>query len=140
MSYSAEQMFDLVTDVRAYPEFLPWCERATVTFENDTRQEATLEVGVRGITHKFSTRNLLERPRRIGIDLLSGPFRRLAGEWRFDPVEAGGCEVALSLDFEASSVPLKFLFEMLFEELIRSQMAAFVERAGEVYGGTRREA
>jgi len=133
-------MFDLVNDVRAYPSFLPWCERATVTFESETRLEATLEVGVRGMTHKFSTRNQLERPKRLGIDLLSGPFRKLSGEWRFEPAEDGGCEVVLALDFEAASIPLKFLFEMLFEELVRSQMAAFVERAGEVYGGARREA
>ena len=127
-------MFDLVNDVRAYPEFLPWCERASVTYVNDTRAEATLEIGVRGMTHKFATRNQLDRPRRIELELLSGPFRRLSGEWRFEAVEDDGCEVSLELDFEASSIPLKFLFEMLFEELIRSQMAAFVERADIVYG------
>lgn len=134
MSYSPEQMYDLVNDVRAYPEFLPWCQRATVTFANEHRIEATLEIGVRGVTHKFSTRNSLERPNRIRIDLLEGPFRKLVGQWRFEPLEGGGCEIALELDFEASSVPLKFLFEMLFEELIRSQMAAFIGRAGTVYG------
>ena len=127
-------MFDLVNDVPAYPKFLPWCERATVSYTSDTRVEATLEVGVRGITHKFSTRNQLDRPRRIGLELLSGPFRRLSGEWRFEAIEGDGCEVVLELDFEASSIPLKFLFEMLFEELVRSQMAAFVERAETVYG------
>ncbi|MFM8796712.1 MAG: type II toxin-antitoxin system RatA family toxin, partial [Betaproteobacteria bacterium] len=25
--YSARQMYDLVTQVQAYPEFLPWCDR-----------------------------------------------------------------------------------------------------------------
>lgn len=134
MSYSPEQMYDLVNDVRAYPEFLPWCRHATVTFTNEHRIEATLEIGVRGVTHKFSTRNALERPRRIRIELLEGPFRKLSGEWRFEPLDDGGCEVVLELDFEASSVPLKFLFEMLFEELVTSQMAAFIERAETVYG------
>lgn len=127
-------MFDLVNDVEAYPEFLPWCQRATVQFANEHRLEATLEIGLRGVTHKFSTRNELERPNRIGLKLLRGPFRRLSGEWRFEALEGNGCEVALALDFEASSVPLRFLFEMLFQEIVRSQMAAFVERAEAVYG------
>ena len=26
--YSAQEMYDLVTDVPHYPKFLPWCERA----------------------------------------------------------------------------------------------------------------
>jgi ribosome-associated toxin RatA of RatAB toxin-antitoxin module len=127
-------MYDLVNDVRAYPEFLPWCRRATVTFANEHRIEATLEIGVRGVTHTFSTRNSLERPHRIRLELLEGPFRKLSGQWRFEPLDDGGCEVVLELDFEAAAVPLKFLFEMLFEELVRSQMAAFVERAEAVYG------
>lgn len=127
-------MFDLVNDVAAYPEFLPWCERATVTFANEHRLEATLEVGLRGMTYKFSTRNTLDRPKRIGLELLQGPFRKLSGEWRFEPLDGDGCEVVLELDFEAASVPLRFLFEMLFEEVIRAQMAAFVERAETVYG------
>ena len=132
--YSATQMFDLVNDVRAYPEFLPWCQAATVQLSRDDRLEATLDVGV-GVVHKqFSTRNRLNRPRSIEIELLQGPFRKLTGAWRFDDLSEDGCEVALALDFDVSSMPLKFLFEPFFEELARSQMDAFIKRAEIVYG------
>jgi ribosome-associated toxin RatA of RatAB toxin-antitoxin module len=132
--FSADQMFDLVNDVEAYPRFLPWCQKATIRFANESRVEATLEVGVRGVTHRFTTRNSLDRPARIGIELIEGPFRKLGGEWRFEPRDDQGCTVSLNLDFEASSVPLRFVFEILFEELVRSQVQAFVDRAESVYG------
>ena len=68
------------------------------------------------------------------MELLKGPFRKLTGEWRFDDVDGDGCDVVLALDFEMSSLPLKLVFEAIFEELTRSQIDAFVTRAGEVYG------
>ena len=127
-------MFDLVNDIEAYPEFLPWCEKATVEYSSADRVEATLHIGVGPVRKRFSTRNRLARPRRIEISLLEGPFRKLTGEWRFETVAAGGCDIVLALDFDMSSLPLKFLFEPIFEEAARSQMDAFVTRAGALYG------
>lgn len=132
--YSAAQMFDLVNDIEAYPAFLPWCESATVENASADRLEATLHVGAGAIRKRFSTRNRLDRPNRIEMELLEGPFRTLKGEWRFADVGGDGCDVALALDFEMSSLPLKLVFEAFFQELARSQIDAFVTRAGEIYG------
>ena len=33
--YSAQEMFDLVNDVAAYPDFLTWCHKARVHRAND---------------------------------------------------------------------------------------------------------
>jgi hypothetical protein len=38
--HSAEQMFDLVTDVADYPNFLPWCGGVEVRHRDDTSMEA----------------------------------------------------------------------------------------------------
>lgn len=134
MPYCATQMFDLVNDVEAYPAFLPWCEKATVEHASCDRIEATLHIGAGPVRKRFSTRNRLERPHRIEIELLNGPFRKLTGEWRFDDVAGDGSDVAVALDFEMSSLPLKLVFERIFEELARSQIDAFIKRADEVYG------
>ena len=134
MPYTAEQMFDLVNDVAAYPTFLPWCRSVTVHHANDTEVEATLDIGV-GVVHKrFSTRNTLARPGRIDLALVDGPFRRFSGHWEFSDTESGGCDVSLALDFEVASRPLKLVFERGFEEIARSQMDAFLRRAKVVYG------
>lgn len=131
--YTAEQMFDLVNDIAAYPSFLPWCRSATVHSDSDTAIEATLDVGIGALHKRFSTRNTLARPNRIELALVDGPFRRLSGCWRFDAVAGGGCDVSLELDFEVASRPLKLVFERGFEELARSQLDAFLSRAKELY-------
>jgi ribosome-associated toxin RatA of RatAB toxin-antitoxin module len=131
--YSAQQMFDLVNDIEAYPKFLHWCRGARIDVEQGNMLEATLDVGVLGLQHSFRTRNTLTRPERIGIDLVSGPFRRLRGEWRFLPADGRGTDISLTLTFEVTLSPFGLLFSKVFEELAGAQMAAFIERAKTVY-------
>jgi len=113
--YTAEQMFDLVNDVESYPKFLHWCRGARIDARHGNAVEATLEIGVLGFHQSFRTRNTLERPSRIGIDLVSGPFRRLRGEWRFVAQASGGVEISLTLTFEVTSSPFGFVFAKVFE-------------------------
>lgn len=131
--YSAEQMFDLVNDVDSYPLFLHWCRGASVNSRQGNTIEATVDIGVLGFHQSFRTRNTLKRPERIGIELVSGPFRRLRGEWRFTQAE-NGSDVSLSLAFEVTLSPFGVVFARVFEELAGSQMNAFIARAAKVYG------
>ena len=99
-------MFELVDDIARYPEFLSWCQRATIQRRTRDLVEATLVVGLGGVHKQFSTRNLLDEPRRIAIELLKGPFESLEGAWTFNDHDDGGSEVSLALDFEVSHTPL----------------------------------
>ena len=133
--YTREQMFDLVNDVERYPEFLHWCRGAHVAASHGNSVEATLQIGGFGFEQSFRTRNTLERPERIGIDLVSGPFHHLRGEWRFAAAN-GGTDISLALAFEVTLSPFGAVFAKIFEELAAAQMSAFVARAREIYGGT----
>src|SRR6185503_12334702 len=108
---------DLVNDVERYPEFLEWCKGARIDARHGSMIEATLDIGFFGFRQSFRTRNSLRRPERIGIDLISGPFRRLRGEWRFTAVD-GATDISLVLVLEVAA----------------SQMNAFTARAAAVYG------
>lgn len=126
-------MFDLVNDVEAYPEFLHWCRAARVETASADVMDAVVEIGLGGIHKSFKTRNMLDRPNRIDIALVSGPFHHLDGSWVFRDLPDGGCEVELSVDYEVSHGPLGMIFSAVFEEVARSQMNAFIRRADRVY-------
>ena len=131
--YTTEQMFDLVNDIEQYPKFLHWCRGARIDLKQGNTVEATLDIGVLGFHQSFRTRNTLERPKRIGIDLVSGPFRRLRGEWRFVAAPDGGSDISLTLAFEVTMSPFGLVFTRVFEEIAGSQMTAFVDRAKALY-------
>jgi ribosome-associated toxin RatA of RatAB toxin-antitoxin module len=133
--YSAKQMFDLVNDIEKYPEFLHWCTGARVDARQGSTIEATLDIAVLGFQRSFRTRNTLRSPERILLELVSGPFRRLRGEWRFADRNDGGSDVSLSLAFEVTLSPFGAVFSKVFEQLAGAQMDAFTRRAAAVYGG-----
>jgi ribosome-associated toxin RatA of RatAB toxin-antitoxin module len=132
--YTTEQMFDLVNDVEQYPKFLHWCRGARVDQKRGNTVEATMDIGMLGFHQSFRTRNTLQRPERIGIDLVSGPFRRLRGEWRFVAAPDRGSDISLTLTFEVTLSPFGLVFTRVFEELAGAQMTAFVDRAKTIYG------
>lgn len=97
-----EVMFDLVNEVEAYPRLFPWCAASAVTDRNDAELTARLDLRIAGITQSFTTRNTIERPQRIHMHLVDGPFRTLEGEWSFLALGETGCKVSFSLDFDYS--------------------------------------
>ena len=132
--YSAAELFDLVDDVEAYAEFLPWCSQSEVLNRNDEVVEATLELQKGSVSKAFTTRNLRSPNESITIDLLGGPFRHLQGGWQFQGLGDDGCKVSLEIDFEFESRMLDMVFGAFFQDTCNSLVDAFIQRAGDVYG------
>ncbi len=129
-------MFDLVNDVTAYPEFLPWCRSTRVWWADSEQVKATIELA-KGHLHKsFTTLNRISRGEFIAMHLVDGPFKRLDGLWRFTAVGDGGCRVSLALEFEFASRLLRLAIGPIFIQITNTMVDAFVKRADEVYGGS----
>ncbi len=132
--YKAQQMFGLVDDVAAYPEFLPWCHSAEVHSRSDEVVEATLELQKGAISKKFTTRNSRCEFEAIDLALVGGPFKHLRGGWRFTDLGDAGSKVSLDLEFEFESRLTDLMFGTFFEEICNSLVDAFSRRAAVVFG------
>lgn len=132
--FSAGQMYCLVEDFLAYPDFLPWCTGATLHFRDEETIEASLELQRSGIRKSFRTRNTLQPGIAMGIALVGGPFRHLAGGWRFEQLGADGSKVSLQLDFEFENRVTDKLFGRYFESTCNSLIDSFTQRAHKIYG------
>jgi ribosome-associated toxin RatA of RatAB toxin-antitoxin module len=132
--HSAEQMFDLVADVEAYPQFLPWCEESSVVADHEGGIDASLSIAYRGIRARFTTRNLHRYPEQIKMSLLDGPFRSLDGHWQFLALRAGACRVQLSLEYEFASGLLGRAVAPVFEGIANTMVESFAQRAEYLYG------
>jgi coenzyme Q-binding protein COQ10 len=134
LPYSAEQLFDLVADVERYPEFLPWCVGARIRERRDNVIVADLLIGFRMIRERFTSKVVLDRPRRIDVAYSEGPFKYLDNHWIFLPQEDGGCIIDFHVDFEFRSRMLQKIIEVLFNEAVRRMVSAFEARARKLYG------
>ena len=132
--FSADQMYSLVEDVVAYPTFLPWCVGATLHSKDTETIEASLEMRRGGIKKTFRTRNTLQPGVAMGIALVGGPFRHLAGDWRFEQLGEDGSKVSLHMEFDFESRMTDTLFGRYFEDTCNSLIDSFTTRAHKIYG------
>lgn len=133
LRYTPEQLFDMVADVRRYPEFLPWCVGARIVSQTESEQIADLTIGFKMFRETFRSRVTLERPHHVHVEYLTGPFRYLNNHWRFKPV-AGGTEVDFFVDFEFRSRLLQVVIGTVFNEAVSMMVRAFERRARALYG------
>jgi len=139
--YAPEEMYALVTDVRSYPQFLPWCQRVEVLTEGETHITARLHLSYAGVKQSFTTRNDQVPGRQVTLALVDGPFSKLEGCWRFlgigEPEPDGrhrACKVQFELSYAFSSRPLELVVSPVFDRIANTFVDAFVARAEKVYG------
>src|ERR671921_2939537 len=114
VAHTPQQMFDLVAEVDAYPEFVPLCEELRVrrrvqSGEGIETLVAEMSVGYKAIRERFTSRVTLDRPRlRILVEYVDGPFSYLENRWIFRSAP-GGCTVEFSIDYEFKSAALRLL-------------------------------
>lgn len=131
--HTAEQMFDLINDVSRYPEFLPWCSDTKLIAETEDAIEATLFLKKGGFSYSFTTRNRLERPHKMSIGLVEGPFKSLEGFWTFTPLGDEACKVELNMRFEFSGKLTSIAMSKVFSAVATTLVDAFVARADQIY-------
>lgn len=137
--HSAAQMFDLVSDVESYPQFLPLCKALRVlrrTVEGETEIfVAEMQVGYKAIRETFKTKVSCERPgRHILVEYIDGPFRYLKNSWAFRDADSDGSHVDFHIDYEFRSRMLGMVMGSMFDQAFRRFADAFERRADEIYG------
>jgi ribosome-associated toxin RatA of RatAB toxin-antitoxin module len=131
--FSAKQMYQLVNDINAYPEFLPGCVNSEILEKTTSSMVAEVGVAKAGIKNKFVTKNTLTEDQSIQMTLVDGPFKSLSGVWHFVALDEQACKVMLDLNFEFSNKLIAAAFGRVFNELAGNMVQAFVERAKQVY-------
>ncbi|GGH25409.1 coenzyme Q-binding protein COQ10 [Cribrihabitans marinus] len=139
LPYTAQQMYDLVADVGAYPEFLPWCAaarvRKVVPQGEAEVMEADLVISFKVFRERFGSRvTLYPKDRRIDTEYLDGPFRHMKSNWSFAEAGDGGCDVSFFVDFEFKNAMLQRIIGVVFNEAMRQIVRAFENRAAALYG------
>jgi ribosome-associated toxin RatA of RatAB toxin-antitoxin module len=134
VAYSPQQMFAVVNDVVAYPEFLPWCSGARILSLSDVEMVARLDLEKAGIKQSFTTRNTWDRPATMAMNLVEGPFSHFKGVWSLQALGDVGCRVSIKLEFELNSRVMNATLGRVFSVASDKMVDAFCQRAERIYG------
>lgn len=133
MPYSARIMFEIVNDVAAYPEFLPWCADSRILTQTDASMEASILMKKAGVNHWFTTKNTIDKNKSIKMTLLNGPFKQLDGEWKFTEFEPDASKIELDLSFAFSHGLGATLIAPIFTQIANTLVDSFCKRAQNLY-------
>ncbi|MAG76765.1 MAG: type II toxin-antitoxin system RatA family toxin [Thalassotalea sp.] len=132
--HSVKDMYDLINDVLAYPQFLPDCNDSKIISQSEDSMTAALKVSKGGVSKWFTTENTLEANKHVTLNLVDGPFKQLSGRWDLTELSDEACKITLNLEYEFSSKLLEMAFGKIFNNIANNMVQAFTERAKKVYG------
>ncbi len=134
MPYTPEQMYDLVADLKSYPEFLPWVIAMRVRKEEHTETIADMVVGFKAIRESFTSKVVKTPKSKIHVEYVDGPLQYLRNDWGFERDGEGGCIVDFQVDFAFKNRLFQSLAGQFFEKALMRMIGAFETRAEALYG------
>ncbi len=137
LTFKPELMFQLVSDVENYPNFVPACKSLKIQSKVEqgevTNILAIMEVGYGLIYEKF-TSDITINKKDLTIKVINrdGPFKRLNNHWKFLPSN-NGSSINFEIEFEAKETLSGGIINIMFEKVFSKYMDAFERRADYLY-------
>lgn len=131
--HSIEKMYDLVTHVADYPQFLPWCSGVEIISQNEVELEARIHINFKGIKAFFHTRNHQQRPHYIHMAFVDGPFKKFYGSWQFKSLEPNACKIEFDMHYTFSNFFLEKIVGSVFTMITNTFVDSFIKRANQIY-------
>lgn len=139
LKYSSDQMFNLVADIKSYPDFIPWCTAVSVISSIENKNDgynvlvANMNVSFKFFKESFSSKvTFYPLLRRINVEYVNGPFKFLTNTWCFTDSN-NGCIVDFNVEFEFRSKIMQRLIGVVFQEAMRRIVKSFEQRADIIY-------
>lgn len=144
LPYKGEDIFDLISDVRRYPDFVKWLRRLRLvseqTHEDGWKGRAETTVGFGGFSETFTTDIEAKRSSlTVDVALVRGPLRRLTNRWRITPT-ATGSTVDFHIDFEFRNFLLQALADSNRDFAVQRLIECFLQEAEARFGSPGRAA
>lgn len=125
-----EQLFELVSDIERYPDFVPGYRTASVLRREGPRLDVRQTVSVLGWKCTFDSVAHLDPPRSLEIDASPPGFRRLRIRWELEPAErGGGTRISVAVRYEPANLFTRAVSARWVRALAGMQIRAFLDRA-----------
>ncbi len=128
LPYSLTQIYNTVSNVKEYPDFLPWCTDIKIKKKTKKYLITEVKVGFQNINESYICKVLLYPKKRILLDYISGPFEYLEIDWKFKKISKNKTDVSFFCNFKFKSVFLRLCTSFFLEGAVEKMVDAFEKR------------
>ncbi|MDX1334552.1 MAG: type II toxin-antitoxin system RatA family toxin [Gammaproteobacteria bacterium] len=134
LPWQCHQLFELAADIARYPEFLPGWKQVTILRRSDNKLLVEQKVGLGLVKKPFVSEAELIPCKEVKVHSNDGPFHYLNIHWMFEPMEDGGCQVCLHVDYAMKNRMLDQLSARFFKAMTSDVVDRFRKEARKRYG------
>lgn len=131
-------MFDVVSDVDNYCNFIPFCTKSIVTTRTPDYVNASLVIGYPPMHDSYTTNINLVKPNVVNVECLDGKFfTHMLSLWRFSPglkTEGHSCIIDFQMTMKFKSALQSRLTTFFFEKFIGQMESAFMKEVDKRHG------
>lgn len=137
LSYPADSIYTLINDVESYPQYMDGCVGTEILAQGEDEQgefmQARLDLTSAGGVHRLTTHNRLQRPTKVEMTLIDGPFDEFSGIWTLEPLSDSACKVTLVLRFTMANKLLGLAAKQMFNPVADDLVGSLAKRAHQLY-------
>ena len=128
ISHPVKKIYNLVADVKKYPDFLPWCRNITIKEKTKKYIITEVKVGFQNINESYLCKVLLYPQKRITLNYISGPFEYLEIDWKFKKITKNKTDVNFFCNFKFKSIFLRLSTSFFLENAVEKMVDAFEKK------------
>jgi coenzyme Q-binding protein COQ10 len=136
VNYSVDLLYEIISDIDSYHEFLPWCAKSHVIEKKGNELLADMSVNFKAITQSYRSKVVLSPPNQgvatVTAQAIKGPFRHLNTIWELKSMKKG-TKIHFYVDFSFKSSLLEGMMGKVFGMVTEQMMSAFIKRAEYLY-------
>ena len=141
-AFKVDQLFAIAADVDSYRHFVPLVKESSVMNRRAGPDgveyfDALLTISSKKLRIRESFVSQVEVDRAnysVRISSSDGPIKNMVSQWQMRSLPNGRTEVNYQVDYALKSRTLQFLMSSIFDLAMRKVLAAFEERARQLYG------
>ena len=128
LNHPVKKIYNIIADVKKYPDFLPWCNEITIKEKTKKYIITKVKVGFKNINETYVCRVLLYPHKRITLEYISGPFEYLEIDWKFKKITKIKTDVNFFCNFKFRSIFLRLSTSFFLENAVEKMVDAFEKK------------
>ena len=135
IDHSALNLFNIVLDLKKYPDFIPWCSNMHIISKNKNEIFADMYVIYKFLLpQKFGSHVVFDKKKLIiKTTYINGPLKDLSTNWEFVSISQSRTQINFDIKFQFKNFLHQKLAETFYPLIENKMIKSFENRANQLF-------